>query len=708
MIGNKIPDNQETKIYGLLRVRNEESIISDTLKHLASFCTGGIFVYDDCSEDKTAEICKNFPSVIKVIENDKWDLNRERAEFENRAAILKEAQKIASLNDWLVYIDADERVEFDWSKIYSLPEDVIAVRMKLFDYYITPEDVDKPYYERTKIGPEYRKIIIAFRNLPTLEYKFMDQREVWLGTEGKILEDGYVKHYGKAISVEEWEKTCDYYSKYFPKYSEKWEKRRGKAVHDGVSDFGNPLISWEEKESKGIDLMEIERQLSQKENNSKPKLKILLTTHHLLGFTGSELYTYTLAKYLKRNKQDVYVYSRYIGSIKKLFEDLGISIVEHLEALKEIKFDVALVNHNLNSIEVRKIFPNVPIIMLVHGIIPFLEKPAPFEINVSFYLALSKEIKKKLLEAGIDEEKIVLFPNIVDPEIFREEKPVNAKPENILVISNKLDLETQDVIINASTSLNLNLKFIGKNYQTASIFEMPGYINWADIVITLGRGAIESMMCGRIPLILDYDGGDGLVTPENFDELAEFNFSGRKHRIKFTGESLAEEISKYNPENSKILKKEVLKRYSAGSAVNHLMKLIDGAVENFSPQNISGKEIQIIDFIYNLIHETRYYMNLIDKINYRNLAEKDFLKTKLDLSEELIEKNKLEDAQNILDDILVVHPGNTEALNNLAVIHILKNQYGIAERILKRVLEIDPSNEIAEGNLMYLTNQIDI
>ena len=110
MIGNKIPDNQEIKIYGLLRVRNEESIILDTLKHLASFCTGGIFVYDDCSEDKTAEICKNFPSVIKVIENDKWDLNRERAEYENRAAILKEAQKIASQNDWLVYIDADERV----------------------------------------------------------------------------------------------------------------------------------------------------------------------------------------------------------------------------------------------------------------------------------------------------------------------------------------------------------------------------------------------------------------------------------------------------------------------------------------------------------------------------------------------------------------------------------------------------------------------
>ncbi|MBK7632429.1 MAG: hypothetical protein IPJ23_17345 [Ignavibacteriales bacterium] len=121
--------------------------------------------------------------------------------------------------------------------------------MKLFDFYITSEDIDKKYFERKWLGPEFREIIIAFKNSNELCYKHADQREVSLG-KGTIENLGYVRHYGKAISVEEWEKTCDYYGKHFPQYSEKWEKRKGKAVHNGVSDFGNKLISWKEKSRK--------------------------------------------------------------------------------------------------------------------------------------------------------------------------------------------------------------------------------------------------------------------------------------------------------------------------------------------------------------------------------------------------------------------------------------------------------------------------
>ena len=71
----------EMKIYGLLRVRNEEHIIQDTLNHFDQFCTGGIFIYDDCSTDNTYLICKNHPSVKKIIKGEKWDSERARAEF---------------------------------------------------------------------------------------------------------------------------------------------------------------------------------------------------------------------------------------------------------------------------------------------------------------------------------------------------------------------------------------------------------------------------------------------------------------------------------------------------------------------------------------------------------------------------------------------------------------------------------------------------
>ena len=68
----------------------------------------------------------------------------------------------------------------------------------------------------------------------------------------KVLRAGYVKHYGKAISVEEWEKTCDYYAEWPEPYGSKWAARRGKAIHT-ESDFGRPLILWEDKDRFGRD-----------------------------------------------------------------------------------------------------------------------------------------------------------------------------------------------------------------------------------------------------------------------------------------------------------------------------------------------------------------------------------------------------------------------------------------------------------------------
>ena len=226
-------------VAGITKVRNEEHLIQDTLDHFAEHCDA-IFVYDDYSTDDTAELCFQHEAVKTVIKGGPLDANRERAEWQNRQAALAAAQIHSP--EWILCFDADERVEmpeFDMNR-----HD--AVKMKLFDFYITEEDVDLPYTERRWIGPEYREILMMYRNRKGMRFQYPDQRTMLLRGNQRILRDGYVRHYGKAISVEEWEKTCDYYAKW-PKYAEKWKNRRGKAVHS-KSDFDRPLILWEERD----------------------------------------------------------------------------------------------------------------------------------------------------------------------------------------------------------------------------------------------------------------------------------------------------------------------------------------------------------------------------------------------------------------------------------------------------------------------------
>ena len=255
LLGNAshlVSNNTRRNVYGLLRIRNESKIIKDTLDHMSTFCKG-IFVYDDCSDDNTFDICNSHPSVIKSIRGESWSIDRLAEEFKNRQAVLDLARNNVEPDSWFIYMDADERIDMDWDDFHMKQHNFDMVTMRLWDFYITEEDKNKPYTERRWIGPEYRDIKFMFRNHPQLKYWIPDQRECSTPAHYRNVNMGSVKHYGKAIDIEEWESTCDYYIEHFAKYREKWKARKGKAIHT-VSDFNRKLILWEDRYEKGVKL----------------------------------------------------------------------------------------------------------------------------------------------------------------------------------------------------------------------------------------------------------------------------------------------------------------------------------------------------------------------------------------------------------------------------------------------------------------------
>lgn len=232
------------RIIGLIKVRNEREIIKDTLDHWAQYCTGGIYVFDDASTDDTAQICRDHPAVKEVLVAPFWDPDREKMEWQARQQILERAQRDANKDDWFVYFDADERLYFErWDLLFEDKVDAIACR--LYDVYITPEDFEMTDFRlRNFVGPEYRTIVFFFRNSIHISYDKPDQRIVNLPPDAYVVIAGTVKHYGKGLSVKHWEDTCDYYIDFWPKYRAKWEARKGKAIHNYVSDFDNKLIKF--------------------------------------------------------------------------------------------------------------------------------------------------------------------------------------------------------------------------------------------------------------------------------------------------------------------------------------------------------------------------------------------------------------------------------------------------------------------------------
>jgi glycosyltransferase involved in cell wall biosynthesis len=252
--GNEALLGRKHVLVGLTRVRNEALLLPDTLDYLAGQ-VDAIVAYDDASTDDTVEILRAHPKVALVVANQSWEPDmaaRKLAEGRHRGLLLDMAR--AELpHDWMLCFDPDERVTGNLrSFVEKLRDDPCdAVRVKLFDAYMTPDD-HAPYGQgetlldfRRFYGPEQRDILMLFRNRPEI---------VWAEGDGRtprgmarVKTDLYCQHYGKSLSVAHWEETCDYYIRHFPydTYGKKWEERKGKGIH-AVSDFDRPLFEWGE------------------------------------------------------------------------------------------------------------------------------------------------------------------------------------------------------------------------------------------------------------------------------------------------------------------------------------------------------------------------------------------------------------------------------------------------------------------------------
>jgi len=327
-------------------------------------------------------------------------------------------------------------------------------------------------------------------------------------------------------------------------------------------------------------------------------MDILISNHHLTTYTGSEIFIYTISRFLKLKGHNVVVYSKFINKMMPLFEMDKIKIIHSLSSIRNKKFDLAIVSHNINVYEVRYYFQKLPIIYLAQGTKPALEQPPLLNLNISLFLAISTDVAKNLYEKGV--------------------------PKNALIISNHYDENKEKIIRSTLENLKIKYRFIGQGHQVIRPDYLPKEINEADIVISLGRGVINAMLCERIPIVFDYFGADGMVTSDNFETLMKKNFSGRVYQYQYTTKDLINEINKYKASDGERLRKLAIKYYGAHSNIDKLVDLCEIYKKDIIKPLTKLQKYQLVLFI-NQIKETQRYTELSIKDQY-NLTNIKLLK----------------------------------------------------------------------------------
>ena len=252
---------------------------------------------------------------------------------------------------------------------------------------------------------------------------------------------------------------------------------------------------------------------------------------------------------------------RFMLTVAQTLANMGHEVITSTkpEDHNDKQYDLIICSHFLHRIGKNP----APKICVSHGILAD-EYIYP---GAQKYISISEETKAHNLK------KYGMYSTVIGQPIeIRERKKPNDTLQNILVIRRQNPEKDPFAFL----AEKYNLKY--------SDLETPieDQIEWADICITLGRGALEAMAQGKPVLIADnrdYQGplGDGYVTAENINEIAKHNFSGRRYRMPLTQEWIESELAKYNPDDSEFLYTYVSENHEATKIMGDYLRMVEHA-----------------------------------------------------------------------------------------------------------------------------------
>ncbi len=304
-------------------------------------------------------------------------------------------------------------------------------------------------------------------------------------------------------------------------------------------------------------------------------MKILITNIYLINSAGSELYTKDLTEFLAEHGHSVTVFSPALGPIAEEIQKIkGARVINNLDLVKEEEFDILHIHHNINAFIVREYFPEVPAVMVVHGVLPEYEQPPRMDLGISKYIAVSEEVQEHLeSEYNISSERIEVIRNWVNSNRFSPREKISNSPKRLMVLSNHLEDWQEEIYKKVCKQRRIGFLHVG--LPENPVQDVEKYINESDVVVTLGRGAMESMACQRNVIISDIHGVDGMLTPEIYKESIKNNLSGRRYHKRLTKDLFEKELDRYSVSNAREMYEIVKRNHNREKNISKILSIYE-------------------------------------------------------------------------------------------------------------------------------------
>jgi hypothetical protein len=306
-------------------------------------------------------------------------------------------------------------------------------------------------------------------------------------------------------------------------------------------------------------------------------MRVVIANHSLDTPAGSETYVMTLAQGLRTLRHDVICFSAHVGQVGDAIRRQGVRVVADAREVGAV--DVIHSSHFDSTHLALAAMPVTPVVFVQHGVgtREVLERaPGPRDA-IERWVAVSDRVAEAMVwRDGLSREQIHVIPNFVDLERFAPLHPPRSPSRTALFLSNFQTPGMRRLIREACQLAGLEPRFVGGHRST---MDVRSELMVADVVVTIGRGAIEAMACARPVVLLSLAGGDGLLTPETAVQALRSNYAGLVRRTIPTAPELAAELRRATPALGRWGREWVEQHHDARALVPRLVTLYEEAIE---------------------------------------------------------------------------------------------------------------------------------
>jgi hypothetical protein len=304
-------------------------------------------------------------------------------------------------------------------------------------------------------------------------------------------------------------------------------------------------------------------------------VRIVVATHALSGFGGTETYVETVAAQLQRTGHDVVVWAPVQGRFAEALRERGVRVAA-TEAELGGAPDRVLVNTADVAYDLAARWPGVPQAYVCHAEVFDLQTP-PQLPGVAGALVVMHDRVGRWAASLAHRPEVVRLHQPVDLQRFAPRGAARERPRTLLMLGNYARGARRAMVEEACARAGLRPVTAGS--LTEATERSEDAIVRADVVMGKARAVVEAMACGRAAYVYDHNGGDGWVVPDAYARLEADNFGGQATDAAIDAGRLAADLAAWRPEMG-LANRDLAVRHH--SAIKHCEGLVE-VLERLGP-----------------------------------------------------------------------------------------------------------------------------